>query len=68
MKFSKIEIDVLNQILKKTEQEKQKQEKIRISQRRKSQLLGKTINKQTQKKRKPIRHVSKVTKKRSSIP
>ena len=67
MKFSKHEIDVLKNIVKKIE-EVQNKEQIRISQRRKSQLKGKTINKLTQKKKKPIRQSRKVTKKRSSIP
>ena len=67
MKFSKIEIDFFNQLIKKIEEEKQKKEKIRISQRRKSQLKGKTINKQIQKKKKPTRQGRKITKRRSSI-
>ena len=67
MKFSKHEIDILKNIIKKIE-EVQNKEQIRISQRRKSQLKGKTINKLTQKKKKPIRQSRKVTKKRSSIP
>ena len=53
MRFSKIEIDILNNAIREREEEKQEKEKIRISQRRKSQLKGKTINKRIQKMQKP---------------
>lgn len=66
MKFSKSEIGVLKNIIKKIEEDKNK-EQIRISQRRKSQIKGKTINKRIQKKKRPVRQSRKVTKKRSSI-
>ncbi len=65
MKFSKREIETLKEILKKIESS-QKQEKVMISTRRKSQLKGKTINKRIQKKKKPNTS-RKVTKKRASI-
>ena len=66
MRFSDNEIKVLNSILKKIEEDKKK-DKIRISQRRKSQIKGKTINRQIQKKNKPIKQNRKSAKKRSSI-
>lgn len=66
MKFSKHEIDVLKEVIKKIE-DARKQEKIHISSRRKSQLKGKTINKTIQKKKKPARRNRRVTNKRSSI-
>jgi hypothetical protein len=66
MKFSKQEIDTLKEIIKKIENDS-KQEKIRISARRISQLKGKTINKIIQKKKKPIRQHRRPGKKRSSI-
>ena len=65
MKFSKREIETLKEILKKIESS-QKQEKVMISTRRKSQLKGKTINKRIQKKKKP-NPSRKITKKRASI-
>lgn len=66
MKFSKREVETLKEIIKKIESA-QNQEKVRISNRRKSQLKGKTINKTIQKKKKPIRQNRRPTKKRSSI-
>jgi hypothetical protein len=66
MKFSKREIETLKEIIKKIENV-QKEEKIRISNRRKSQLKGKTINKIIQKKKKPVKKNTRQTKKRSSI-
>ena len=66
MKFSKREIETLKEIIKKIENV-QKQEKIRIINRRKAQIKGKTINKITQKKKKPVRKNIRSTKKRSSI-
>lgn len=56
MKFSKREVNALKEIIKKIENAN-KQEKIRVSARRISQLKGKTINKIIQKKKKPIRHI-----------
>lgn len=65
MKFSKHEIGILKNIIKKIEDSK-KVEKIHISARRKSQLRGKTINKRIQKKAKPSLK-KRPDKKRSSI-
>jgi hypothetical protein len=48
-------------------EQQRKHEKIRISQRRKSQLKGKTINKGIKKRKKPVREGRRVTKKRASI-
>lgn len=67
MKFSKIEIDILNKIIKKTEEENKKKRRAEF-QRRKSQIRGKTINKRIQKRQKSVRQGRKVTKKHSSIP
>ena len=65
MKFSKHEIDILKNIIKKIEDER-KYERIHISVRRKSQLKGKTIHKRIQKKSKPSLK-RRQSKKRSSI-
>lgn len=51
MRISKKEIDALTRLLEKL-REDMKNEKIRIGQRRKSQIRGKTINKITQKRKK----------------
>ena len=48
-------------------EDSRKEEKIRISSRRKSQLQGKRINKGIEKKKKPVRAGRKVTKKRSTV-
>ena len=65
LKFSKYEVAILNRILKDM-QDKESKEKIRIANRRKAQLKGKTIARLVQKKSKPARK-TRVTKKRASI-
>gem|GEM_PF-5943506 len=65
MRFSKKEIETLARVLKKIE-EGQKYEKIRIRQRRKAQLRGKTISRITQKRRKYMVR-RKAAKKKSSV-
>ena len=65
MRVSKKDIAVIARLLKKM-QEDQKNEKIRISQRRKSQLRGKTISRIIQKRKKPSMR-RRPAKKRASI-
>jgi len=65
LRFSKKEIETLARVLKKIE-EGQKYEKIRIRQRRKAQLRGKTISRITQKRRKYMVR-RKAAKKKSSV-
>jgi len=65
MKISKKELDTLARLLKKMEEDRRR-EKIRISQRRKSQLRGKTISRIIQKRRKPSMR-RRPAKKRASI-
>lgn len=52
MRISKKDVDALERLLKKIKEDK-KNEKMRIKQRRKSQLRGKTISRIIQKRRKP---------------
>lgn len=66
MQFSKKELDTLKKILKKMEEDRNK-EKIRISARRKAQLKGKRISKGISKRKKPIRPMRKAAKKRVSV-
>jgi hypothetical protein len=66
LQFSRREIETLRSIVKKIEENK-KQEKIRIQQRRKAQLRGKTISRLIGKARKPTRAKRRVTKKRTAI-
>lgn len=66
MKFSKKEVEALKIILKKME-DTRKEERIRITSRRKSQLQGKRINKGIEKKKKPVRAGRRITKKRSTV-
>jgi hypothetical protein len=65
LRFSRKEIETLSRVLKKIE-EGQKYEKIRIRQRRKAQLRGKTISRITQKRRKYVVR-RKAAKKKSSV-
>lgn len=53
MRIARHDVESLQRLLKKM-QEDQRREKIRISQRRKAQLRGKTISRITKKKSKPI--------------
>lgn len=53
MRISRHDIESLQRLLKRM-QEDRKNEKIRINQRRKAQLRGKTISRITKKKSKPI--------------
>jgi hypothetical protein len=66
MQFSKKELDILKRIVKKMQEDRNK-EKIRISARRKSQLKGKRISMGISKRKKPIRTMRKAAKKRASI-
>jgi hypothetical protein len=65
LRFSRKEIETLSRVLKKIE-ENQKYEKIRIGQRQKAQLRGKTISRITQKRRKYMVR-RKAAKKKSSV-
>jgi len=65
LKLSKKEIDVLKHLVEKLEEDR-RHEQIRISQRRKAQIRGKTIARITQKKKKyTVRR--RPAKRRSSI-
>lgn len=65
LRFSKKEIETLSRLLKKMQGDR-KHEKIRIGQRRKAQLRGKTISRIIQKRKKyTVRR--KAAKKKSSV-
>ncbi|HEX9844928.1 MAG TPA: hypothetical protein VGA92_00520 [Candidatus Nitrosotenuis sp.] len=65
MRFSNKDVETRSRLLKKMEEDR-KHEKIRIGQRRKAQLRGKTISRITQKRRKyTVRR--KAAKKKSSV-
>ncbi len=65
LRVSKKEIETLSRLLKKMEEDRT-HEKIRIRQRRKAQLRGKTISRITQKRRK-YTVKRKTAKKKSSV-